>query len=269
MPDPALSKPYGYRTVLAAAFGTRLVSDIPERLCRLGVRPWIDARQRERIATIRRAGVLFIHVPKNAGMSISQHLYGCQVKHRSMRYYLSVAPDVAALPSIAVVRDPVRRFLSAFAYARAGGSAHNRVATPFNAHYRGFAGIDDALDHLARARGPFDIDHIFRPQSWYLLDGMGKLMVDELVDFGDLDRIARHRPLPRINAVAAADQPLTARQLDFIRSFYATDFVLRTKMRGFTTLVRREPGSARQDQPLHTLMSRGSGRGPTARKRAK
>lgn len=233
MPDPVLPKPYGYRTALAAAFGVRLVSDIPERLCRIGVRPWVDGKRRGRITAIRRAGVLFVHVPKNAGMSISQHFYGCQVKHRSMRYYLSVAPDLAALPSVAVVRDPVRRFLSAFAYARAGGTAHNRVATPFNARYRGFAGIDDALDHLARARGPFDVDHIFRPQSWYLLDDAGRLAVDELVpfeDLGGLTRIGQHRlaaPLPRINAGAAAEPVLTAQQLDFIRSFYRTDFALR------------------------------------------
>lgn len=237
MPDPIISKPYGYRTMLAGAFGVRLVSDIPERLCRLGVRPWVDGKRRRRIDAIRRAGVLFVHVPKNAGMSISQHLYGCQVKHRSMRYYLSVAPDLAALPSVAVVRDPVRRFLSAFAYARAGGTAHNRVATPFNARYRGFTEIDDALDHLARARGPFDIDHIFRPQSWYLLDQYGRLAVDELVEFenlGQLTRIGRHRlatPLPRINAGAAADQPLTACQLDFIRHFYDADFALRAGLR--------------------------------------
>lgn len=232
MPDPATAKPYGYRTALAAAFGVRLVSDIPERLCRIGVRPWVDRKRSDRIAAIRRAGVLFVHVPKNAGMSISQHLYGCQVKHRSMRYYLSVAPDLRALPSVAVVRDPVRRFLSAFAYARAGGTAHNRVATPFNARYRGFAGIDDALDHLARARGPFDVDHIFRPQSWYLLDGAGRLAVDELVDFedlGGLTRIGHHRlaaPLPRINAGAVLDQPLTARQIDVIRGFYRADYAL-------------------------------------------
>ncbi|AHE56104.1 hypothetical protein [Sphingomonas sanxanigenens] len=232
MPDPAISTPYGYRTALAAAFGVRLVSDIPERLCRLGVRPWVDGERRARIDAIRRAGVLFVHVPKNAGMSISQHLYGCQVKHRSIRYYQSVAPDLATLPSVAVVRDPVRRFLSAFAYARAGGTAHNRVATPFNARYRGFAGIDDALDHLAGARGPFDVDHIFRPQSWYLRDADGRLAVDELIAFEDLarlTRIGRHRlaaPLPRINAGAGLDQPLTAGQIERIRGFYHADFAL-------------------------------------------
>ncbi|MGF7148873.1 hypothetical protein FHS96_002501 [Sphingomonas zeicaulis] len=247
MPDRASSEPYGYRTALAAAFGVRLVSDIPERLCRLGVRPWVDGKRRRRIEAIRRAGVLFVHVPKNAGMSISQHLYGCQVKHRSMRYYLSVAPDLAALPSVAVVRDPVQRFLSAFAYARAGGTAHNRVATPFNARYRGFAGIDDALDHLAQARGPFDIDHIFRPQSWYLLDRQGRLAVDDLIDFEDLGRIAgigHHRlemPLPRINAGARCDHPLTPRQIDRIRRFYRADIALRAA-RG---LVRNPDAAAR------------------------
>ena len=74
------------------------------------------------------------------------------------------------LPSFAVLRDPTARFLSAYRYGRAGGSAINDVAEPFRTLYRGFRSIDDALDHVETAASPYAVDHIFRPQSWYVGD---------------------------------------------------------------------------------------------------
>lgn len=120
----------GINRLIASAFRVRLVSDVPERLARspLPYRP--NAKRRERITTIQRRGVLFIHVPKNAGTSVCHQLYGTQIKHETVRYYASVAPRVLDLPSFAILRDPVCRFLSAFAYASNGGTRDRKVARP-------------------------------------------------------------------------------------------------------------------------------------------
>ncbi|MFC0203919.1 sulfotransferase family protein [Novosphingobium soli] len=244
----------GMNRLIASAFGVRLVSDVPERLALSAFRYRPNGARRERLDAVRRRGTLFIHVPKNAGTSICERLYGCQIKHETVRYYAMVAPDLLELPSFAIVRDPVCRFLSAFAYARAGGTADRDVSLPFRPRYRAFSGIDQAIDHLACARSPFDIDHIFRPQAWYLLDAHGACRVEHLVPFEEIDRLeailddAQLAALPRLNRSRAEDRPeLTPSQEAFVQTFYAADYALRHKALLTSPSVR--PRSAHRATP--------------------
>ncbi|PZU60466.1 MAG: sulfotransferase [Sphingobium sp.] len=240
--DPPVRRPYGARRHLASLFGVRLLSDIPERLCELGVRPWLGGKRRARLRSIRAAGALFIHVPKNAGMSVSEELYGRQIKHATIRYYQRVAPDIPGrLPTFAILRDPVDRFLSAYAYARAGGSAHNSIALPFRDAYRAFRSIDDAIDHLRGAPDIYAVDHIFRPQSWYVTDAVGRVAVDRLFLIDEMDRLGEMTPLlrgvafPHLNRGAARKPLLNARQIDALSALYADDLRLIAGLRAART----------------------------------
>ncbi|CAN5362620.1 hypothetical protein BH10PSE12_BH10PSE12_27550 [soil metagenome] len=229
---------YGYRRHVARLFGIRLISDLGEKLCDLGVPPPIGRKRRARVDAIRRAGVLFIHVPKNAGMSISNALYGQQIKHASIAYYHRVAPDLAALPSLAILRDPVDRFVSAYAYARTGGSRDNRISVPFRDQYRAFRSIDNALDHVEAAQDAYQVDHIFRRQTWYLTDRDGAVVVDQLLMLDDMDRLVRlapqlgRRPLPHLNRCVSPKPALTDRQIDRIHGLYRDDLILVEMARG-------------------------------------
>ncbi len=209
----------GINAVIARAMGLRLISDMNERLCMAGVRPLLDRKRQDRLNAIRTAGILFIHVPKNAGMAISQALYGCQVKHVSVRYYDRVAPELLrTLDSVAVIRDLVERFVSAYDYARAGGTRDNRISAPFRRQYRGFASLDDALDH---------VDHVFRPQAWYVADGVGAIRVRRLVRYertGLLGRVwERGGSMPVVNRASAATTLCTRSQAARIRHLYQGD----------------------------------------------
>jgi hypothetical protein len=214
-------------------FGVRLLSDLHERACdlRLPVPP--GRKRRSRTERIADAGLIFVHIPKAAGTSISQALYGMQVHHASIRLHRRLlGPQHGDLPSFAVLRDPVERFLSAYRYGRAGGSACHQVAQAFKAQYRAFRSIDHALDHVEQARGPYQVDHIYRPQSWYLTDEEGEIAVDRLLTMDDIpylpDLIAgfpRHR-LPCLNRSAPSDVALSAGQQHRLRKLYAQDFEL-------------------------------------------
>ncbi|PZQ55987.1 MAG: hypothetical protein DI570_21455 [Phenylobacterium zucineum] len=225
------------REGLKTLLGVRLNGDVSERFCDLGLRPPVGARRRVRMNLFQDHGVLFIHVPKTAGMAVSQALYGLQVQHASIRYYQTVAPRLArAATSFAVVRDPIERFLSAYAYARAGGSTENRVSDPFRDTYQAFRDVDEALDHLEEAQWPYGVDHIFRPQAWYLTDRTGKLAVDHLVDLRGLDdALAWLAPwsggLPTLNCSRAPKPFLSARQEWRIRYLYADDMDLMRRAR--------------------------------------
>ncbi|WCT72521.1 sulfotransferase [Sphingomonas naphthae] len=211
----------------------RLVSDIHERAGDWGLPMPLDGKRRRRLGLIRQARILFVHVPKNGGMSACAALYGEQIKHGTIRYYDRVAPDLRrTLPSVAVLRDPVDRFLSAYDYGRAGGSADNRVSLPFRDTYRGFASIDAALDHVEQAANPYQLDHIYRPQYWYVSDARGQVAVDHLLLIDDLAGTLAVLAdgdlpaIPHINRRTTPRSPVTDAQADRIRTIYRRDQML-------------------------------------------
>lgn len=211
----------------------RISADIYERAAQFGVRLPLDIKRRRRLAIMRQTGVFFVHLPKNGGMSVSEALYGLQVKHASARYYAVAAPDDwPRLPAFSVLRDPVDRFRSAYRYARAGGGEHNQVSPVFRDAYRRLGSVDDALDHIEAARSPFRVDHIFRPQSWYLADRHGRLAVDHLCRIDRLDdlladiEIHLPAPLPHANRSDGDAVDLRADQIDRLRRLYARDVAL-------------------------------------------
>jgi hypothetical protein len=236
--------------------GLKIVSDLHERPTFPGIYPPLDPLLRRRLDRIRDAGVLFIHIPKNAGMSVSSTLYHDQVFHPTIRYYARVAPDIVrTLPSFAVWRHPVERFVSAFRYAQAGGSHEVPVARAFRDRYMAFQTLDDAIDHVAMTGSLYDLDHIFRPQFWYVADMAGRIAVDRICMIDDLDNALAgyaKAPLEKIawlNRSRALDIELTERQLARLRSLYPIDFAIHDALANDSLSVATRAGhSAYPDQ---------------------
>ncbi len=95
-----------------------------------------------------------------------------------------------------------------------------------------FRSIDDALDHLENAADIYQIDHVFRPQSWYITDRLGKVIVDRLFLLEEFDRVRRFLALreiadvPHLNHVETPPMALSDVQVARLRHFYARDFEL-------------------------------------------
>jgi hypothetical protein len=213
--------------------GLKLVSDLHERPTFPGIYPPLDPKLNRRLRRIREAGVLFIHIPKNAGMSVSKILYGEQVFHPTIRYYQRVAVDIAHdLPSFAIWRNPVERFVSAYRYARAGGAAEAPVSRAFRTRYMAFKSLDDAIDHVESSPSLFDVDHIFRPQFWYVADMAGRIAVDNLCMIDDLDRAVTTDALPGLREIARLNRSkslvtrVNAEQLCRLHQLYPIDFAI-------------------------------------------
>lgn len=227
------AKSYGYRSLLSRLFGVRLVSDVHCRLTDFGLPIAIGRWRRNNLKLIDDTGLLFIHVPKTGGMAMSAALYGRQIRHMPMRYYHRIAPRLARrVMSFAMVRDPVDRFVSAYRYGRAGGTRDRRISIPFRSLYRSFRSVDQALDHVEDRRSIYDIDHIFRPQSWYVTDGNGDMLVDAVFRYEDMNALCRMldidggTKLPRLNGSVGAPVALSADQVDRIMRLYADDYRL-------------------------------------------
>jgi hypothetical protein len=213
--------------------GLKLISDLHERPTFAGFYPPLDPKLRRRLRRIRDVGVLFIHIPKNAGMSVSNILYGDAVFHPTVRYYQRVAPDIVEeFPSFAVWRDPAERFVSACRYAQSGGARAVSMSRAFRNKYMGFTSIDDAIDHVESVATLFDVDHIFRPQFWYVADSAGRIGINSLCMIEDLDRAVALGLLPglrtvgRINESKIFNLDLTRRQRQRLEQLYPIDFAI-------------------------------------------
>lgn len=67
-------------------------------------------------------GVLFIHIPKAAGSSLSLNLYGIQIGHKKAKdYFLFDKENFNELKVFSLVRNPISRFESAFYFLIQGG----------------------------------------------------------------------------------------------------------------------------------------------------
>lgn len=142
--------PRSLRRGMCALFGVHHYDDVFERLVRMDlVRPITPILKRRIAKPILDRRLLFIHVPKNGGTSISTALYGGSPGHKTAWFYRCAAPEFykAASP-MAVLRDPVERFLSAYWFIRRGGGDKVIVKPAFARLMRSIATVDQMLDFV-------------------------------------------------------------------------------------------------------------------------
>lgn len=130
-------------------------------------------------------GVIFIHVPKNAGTTISTQLYGRHIGHRTAQFYQNCDHAYyASKPSFALFRCPVERFKSAYKFALAGGTP-NVPASPIVTEFaRSFETETHCAAFIAEL-APTErdrLDPVFKSQSHYVCDGNGAVSVNALFD---------------------------------------------------------------------------------------
>jgi len=189
---------------------------------------------------MKQTGIVFVHVPRAAGTSISHLLYGRFLGHFPLAALEAVGdPETLALPRLAVVRNPWDRLASAYRFAAGGGgggqfaarSAANVTRSVVSAgSFERF--VKDWLPrrHLNR------LDGLFRPQTYYLCGAAGGLPFDHLGRIEDLhqtelwlgDRLGRTIALPHSNAASGhiATVRYDAEMIDIVARLYAADIAL-------------------------------------------
>jgi hypothetical protein len=140
---------------------------------------------RRSIAYWRKAGVVFIHVPKAAGTSVSVALYGRFLGHPTARQVRRYAPELSGVvPTFAITRNPWDRCVSAYRFALAGrGQGSGPVAgifRPEQYQVPAFRSFEAFVREWLTQQDLDRCDHVFRCQSRYVSDHAGNLLVDHL-----------------------------------------------------------------------------------------
>lgn len=227
--------------------GVRQLLALPKRLTKALLRR-SSARFREREVITRhgerfpeyfsRTGIAFIHVPKAAGTSISLALYGLAVGHRPLSEWQARFPfSMRQVRTLAIVRDPLERFASAFNFLKAGGM--NDLDQNFaNAHLAAFsspAELAEALvDPICQAK-VLVYPH-FKRQVDFVTNASGAVDIDCLVCIEDIsvaEKWASERKglkvvfkQMNVNHVAKGEIRWTPASLDALKAIYRDDFKL-------------------------------------------
>jgi hypothetical protein len=138
-----------------------------------------------------RAGIVFVHIPKAAGTSINHALYGRFMGHpRACEIRKWGSRTLNALPSFAVTRNPWDRLVSAYRFVKRGrgiGGAY-QAAINYADQYNcpEFESFPLFVREWLSVKDVSKLDGIFQPQSLFVCDRNGKILVDHV---GSLDNL--------------------------------------------------------------------------------
>ena len=149
----------------------------------------LPSELRTRILVVRRAslwrktGIIFVHVPKAAGTSVNEALYGRFMGHITAQQAQKFAPKTFnLLPSFAIVRNPWARLVSAYRFAKAGaGQGKGLIAGIHNAvQYQipEFENFPTFVEEWLKYQRIETLDFVFRPQLPFIADRNGEVLVD-------------------------------------------------------------------------------------------
>lgn len=146
---------------------------------------------RRRMPLWSRAGILFVHIPRAAGTSFNHALYGQFMGHLPASAVAKWASEpVKALPSFAISRNPWDRLLSAYRFAIRGRGIGGRyqagVLRPAQYQTKAFSSFETFVQDWLVSRDVRKLDGIFRPQSEFVCDETGRVLVDHVGRLDDL-----------------------------------------------------------------------------------
>ncbi|WP_196137745.1 sulfotransferase family 2 domain-containing protein [Aliikangiella sp. G2MR2-5] len=127
---------------------------------------------------------IFIHIPKAAGTSISQSLYGENTFHFTAdTYNFLPREDFNEYFKFAFVRNPYERILSTYKYSFKQFKEHPKTSVAFVTRFKSFENF--VLEWVNRKN--ISKHYFFYTQERYISDQTGKLLVDYIGKFETVD----------------------------------------------------------------------------------
>lgn len=179
------------------------------------------------------SGLMFIHIPKTAGVSVYTALYGKDsFGHAALSEFINVVnrDEVDSIPRACIVRNPYIRLYSGYKYLRHGGRGY-----PGDLRKQEMLRPHDTFEKFVKeylASGvALEIEH-FKPQIHWVADSSGEPCVDYVGRFETLKESfnemvelfgIKAAPLPELNT--SPDRLKKPREEDSILRVFDGDMI--------------------------------------------
>ena len=141
----------------------------------------------------KKAGCVFIHVPKVAGTSINQAIYGRPMGHYTAMEVRNSFPGLFNnLPVFTLVRNPWSRAVSAWRFACLGKTNVMGIHNPEQYQIPEFSSFERFLLDWLQKKDVLKLDFVFRPQYLFICDEKGDVLVDHLGRLEELPETKRY-----------------------------------------------------------------------------
>lgn len=138
----------------------------------------------------RNAGIIYIHIPKAAGFSISMALYGRPLGHLPAAEIRGIYPQLFdRLAVFSVTRNPWARLVSAYNFVVRGGTRDAGVRQRKDYSGPQFRSFPAFVDEWLTGRDLRRLDYVFQPQWRFLTDSRGRVLVDFIGKVEDLAEV--------------------------------------------------------------------------------
>lgn len=181
---------------------------------------------------------IFIHIPKCAGVSVSEALYGNLAGgHTTLEEYLGVfePKNIESYFKFTFTRNPWDRLVSAYYFLKKGGWGEQDILF-FEKELQNYSSFEDFVLNWVNENNIWKYHHVFRPQSHYILDKRNKVKLDFVGRLENIDNDFRYIcnklnlecQLPHSNKSQHKDyrQYYNAETANIISEVYAKDISL-------------------------------------------
>lgn len=184
----------------------------------------------------KRAGCIYIHVPKAAGTSINHALYGRTLGHYTAAEIKTTFPCLFRRSfTFTFVRNPWDRALSAYRFAKQGGTSAMAIHNPSKYKVSEFDSFERFVLEWLPSQDADKLDYVFMPQ-WHfvtaqdaglMLDFVGKIenMNSDILEVEK--RLGRPLSVKKMNATSFEasyrDYYTDGHMVEIIRDFYKQD----------------------------------------------
>ena len=185
------------------------------------------------------SGIIFIHVPKAAGTSVAEVLYGQRIGHYTQDEYIEYLGfnQIKNSYIFTVVRDPVERLYSAWKYAVKGGTKDGGV---YNADFyknEVFQDFNTFVQNWLTNQNLNKTDVLFKPQCYFITSKKYKLPKENIFYLNDMEELEKKLSilknysvkLPHKNAIISTKNQNTlttieSKTIEIIKKLYKCDY---------------------------------------------
>ncbi len=188
------------------------------------------------INAFNKSNTIFIHIPKTAGISLVNGIYGdvSNEGHRNVHFYKKIfGKKFKKFFIFSFVRNPYDRLYSAYKFLQTGGmNIHDQNA--YNQHLIGYENFEDFIFHGLNNQIVNEIVH-FKLQSEFICNDYGDIIVDFVGKYENIDNdlsqlsklINKEIILPHLNKGKAKqkyDKIYTNKMKEIVYKMYRRDF---------------------------------------------